>query len=331
MAASSVHLLLVKTSSMGDLVHTLSALEEAKAHCPGLRVDWVCESAFTEIAQLSSAVVRVIPCAQRRWKKNWWSAASKAERKAFISSLRQEEYDLVIDAQGLIKSAWITFKARCRSKSKWGYDWASAREPLASLVVNQKISAPASLHAIVRLRLLLGAALGYPLESSTRWLPGSAPANTDVLFLHGSSRTEKLWPVQAWAELGRRLVAKGIRVLIPWGSEQEHQAAHEMARAIGSGAQVLPEMSLGSLITLVRGAAGCVGVDSGLMHLSVVLGRPTVAVMSAAHLPHFAATRFAPFWAPHARVVSGTKAQPEISVDEVMLQCDDLFLRTEGR
>lgn len=316
---------------MGDLVHTLSALEEARLHCPELHVDWVCEEAFQDIPKLSPVVDRVIPVAMRRWRKNYLGASTRAEVRQFLSRLRAVDYDLVIDAQGLIKSAWVTAAARCPRQQRWGFDWSTIREPLASLAVGRKVHAPAQWHAIERLRTLFSAALGYsPMGlapvlnhsvSDSQPTTGQQPI---VLLLHGTSRLEKSWPIDAWAELGRTLAADGYRIQLPWGSPAEHDMALQIANAIGESAVVLPKMSIAQLARALTNADGAIGVDSGLMHLSVALGRPTVAVMTASHLPKFAATRFAPFWAAHARVVERTSTQQQITATDVALAWQQL-------
>ncbi len=347
---------------MGDLVHTLSALEEARLHCPELQVDWVCEEAFQDIPKLSPSVERVIPIAMRRWRKNYWGAGTRAEVRQFLSRLRAVDYDLVIDAQGLIKSAWVTAAARCPRQQRWGFDWSTIREPLASVAVGRKVHAPAQWHAIERLRTLFGAALGYTPTGAAPVLNSSASlANTigqqgrsvsdrstsvsggsaasasghqtsakrppTILLLHGTSRQEKSWPIDAWAELGQGLTADGYRLQLPWGSAAEHAAALQIANAIGESAEVLPQMSIGELAQALLYADGAVGVDSGLMHLSVALGRPTVAVMTASHLPKFAAARFAPFWAANARVVARASAQAKVTPADVRLAWRQLVQR----
>jgi heptosyltransferase I len=316
------HLLLVKTSSMGDLVHTLSALEEARLQVPGLSVDWVAEEAFADVARLSPAVCAVIPVAQRRWRQALVSPATRAQIAAFARRLRATHYDLVIDAQGLFKSAWITRLARCRRGQRWGYDWASARESVASLVVDHRVNAPTSLHAIERLRQLFGAALGYTPAGPVPYLHlhTSDPTQRDIFFLHGTSRPEKSWPLPCWIEAGRTLAAQGYTIALPWGSSAEQQASIAIAKGVGDSARVLPRQSIAELADAFRHAAGVIGVDTGLMHLSVAIGCPTVAVMSAGHLPRFVAHRFAPYQAAHARVVVGTQAAPQISADGVLAQ-----------
>ncbi len=304
-----MRVLVVKTSSMGDVVHMLSAIREASELKPSMRIDWVCEEAFVDLPRLLSCVDRVIPVAMRRWRRQGLSRATIREVRGFIRTLRENKYDLVIDAQGLLKSAWMTRLARCRSGTRWGYDWASAREPLASLVLDHRVMAPAKWHAIERLRVLVTTALGLSRQGAIRPieapdLPALAEAlHPSILLLHGTSRVEKSWPIDHWITLGKLLAENGYRLLLPWGSETERQQAQVIAQGIGDQAEVLDSLSIQSLARHCRAAKGVVGLDSGLMHLSVALGRPTVALMTGAHLPRFSAERFAPFWASHARVL----------------------------
>lgn len=308
-----MRILVVKTSSMGDLVHMLSALREASDALPTIRIDWVCEEAFVDLPKLLPCVDQVIPVAMRRWRRQWHSARTFAEIRAFVRRLRQTQYDRVIDAQGLLKSAWITRLARCPLGERWGYDWRSAREPLASLVLDRRVSAPAEWHAIERLRHLVKQALGLAQGGTIRSIdppndvaPPSAQSPT-ILFLHGTSRVEKSWPVSEWIALGRRLTSQGYRLELPWGSEAEHLQAQTIAQGIGAQAVVLERLSIGALARQCCVAHGVIGLDSGLMHLSVALGRPTVALMTGAHHARYSAQRFAPFWAPHARVIAAQK------------------------
>lgn len=304
--------LLIKTSSMGDLVHTLSALEEARSHCPQLVVDWVCEEAFQDIAWLSPCVAHVLPVAIRRWRKRWWSLATWQAWAAFVGRLRGTHYQQVIDAQGLMKSAWITALAKSDPGQRWGYDRQSIRETAAGIVLDQRVCAPREQPAIDRLRRLFGEALGYTPEGPVQWLRPSVASATPptVMFLHGTSRQEKSWPIDCWIALGRTLIDLGYRVELPWGSEPEYRCAQQITSALGPAAQVLERSSIRDLADRLAAASGAIGVDTGLMHLSVALGRPTVAVMTAAHMKKFSAQRFAPFWAPHARVVQSHAMHP---------------------
>lgn len=323
-----LRLLLVKTSSMGDLVHTLSALEEARENFPNLVVDWVCEEGFEDIARLSAAVDRVLVVAQRRWRKSLWTSRVRREIAEFVGALRQTRYDAVIDAQGLLKSAWITALARSTPGAKAGFDRASIREGLASLVLGRRFHVPVALHAIERLRRLFGLALGYEATGPVRFARGQTNAlatpERTVIFLPGTTRSEKSWPQASWIELGRALLEEGYAVRIAQGSESEERSALEMAQAIGERARPLARLSLGEVVRELQSCAGVIGVDSGLMHLAVYLGRPTVAIMSASHMPWFSAERFAPHWAGHARVVAQALRDQPIAPRAVCLAWQDL-------
>lgn len=327
-------MLLVKTSSMGDVIHMLSAVQEAALALPAVRFDWVCEETFVDLPRLSPAVDRVIPVATRRWRHRLSAADTRAEIGRFITELRSVPYDLVIDAQGLLKTAWITALARCPRRSRWGLDWSSSREPLSTLATGRRVHAPPQWHAIERLRTLMAQALGFfpsgaiaTLQSpsanclSDQEQNASVTVARSVMFLHGTSREQKAWPAAQWVTLGKALAAQGLQVLLPSGSAQESRIAADIAAAIGPAARVLPSGSIGALVPLMRESVLAVGVDSGLMHLAVVLGVPTVAVMSASHLERFSAARFAPSWAPHAQVVTRSDPHVPISAEQVLKSC----------
>ncbi len=326
-----MRVLVVKTSSMGDVVHMLSAIREASDLKPSIRFDWVCEEAFIDLPRLLPCVDRVIPVAMRRWRRQGLSRVTIREIREFVRRLRENEYDLVIDAQGLLKSAWMTRLARCRSGGRWGYDWASAREPLASLVLDHRVVAPAAWHAIERLRVLVTTALGVARQGAIRPIDASGlpalaeDAHPSILLLHGTSRIEKSWPVHHWIALGKLLAAKGYWLLLPWGSELERQQAEVIAQGIGDEAKVLVSLSIRSLAQHCQAADAVVGLDSGLMHLSVALGRPTVALMTAAHLPRFSAERFAPFWASHARVLV-SQSDETISPERALSALEEVLI-----
>ena len=159
-----MRVLIVKTSSMGDVLHTLPALTDAMRAIPGIRFDWVVEEGFAQIPSWHEAVDRVIPVAIRRWRKAWFSAPIKAERKAFRDAVQAENYDVIIDAQGLVKSAALV--TRLAHGIKHGMDWQTAREPLASLFYNRRHHIARQQHAVERTRELFAKSLGYAKPES---------------------------------------------------------------------------------------------------------------------------------------------------------------------
>ncbi len=317
---ATFRVLLVKTSSLGDLVHTLSAVEEARRHRPDMQLDWVCEEALVDIPRLAGCVDRVIPVAIRRWRRSLFRVATWREIRQCWLSLRERRYDRVIDAQGLMKTMWITASARCAREHRWGYSRPTVKESLSALAYGKHLHSPPTDHAIERLRHLFASTLDYVAAGAAPVLPSmdASKDSREVFFLHGTSRQEKAWPLKEWIMLGQQMTSMGFQICIPYGSESEFQQAQRMATGIGPQAVVLGRLSIAELALRIRRSAGAVGVDSGLMHLAVALSRPTVAVMTADHQPKFLATRFAPFWARHARVVAPSQAFEPIPAARVL-------------
>ncbi|MCP4043020.1 MAG: lipopolysaccharide heptosyltransferase I [Gammaproteobacteria bacterium] len=279
-----MRVLVIKTSSLGDVIHTLPALSDAVTHIPGIEFDWVVEEAFAAIPPWHPSVARVIPVAIRRWRRSLYHSLHCGELSAFRRSIREKSYDLVIDAQGLIKSAFITRTAR---GVRCGLDKQSAREPLAALAYQRKFSIPFGQHAIARVRRLFGAAFGYPVEDS---VPDygiascfQATVNSGkpyLVFLHGTTWKTKHWPDAYWLELADLVTRNGLTVKIPWGSVKERERAEGIATSV-RGVEVLPSLDLGELGQVLHSATGIVGVDTGLVHLAAALGVPSVTVYGA--------------------------------------------------
>ena len=278
-----MRVLIVKTSSMGDVLHTLPALTDAQQAIPGIRFDWVVEEGFAQIPSWHAAVDRVIPVAIRRWRKAWFSAAVKAERKAFREAVQAEEYDVIIDAQGLVKSAALV--TRLARGIKHGMDWQSAREPLASLFYNQRHSVPKQQHAVERTRELFALSLGYSKPQSQgdyaiaqHFLNHlNADAGQYAVFLHATTRDDKHWPEANWRELIGLLAASGIRIKLPWGAPHEEARAKRLAEGFDY-VEVLPRMSLENVAKVLAGAKFVVSVDTGLSHLTAALDRPNITL-----------------------------------------------------
>jgi heptosyltransferase I len=271
--------LIVKTSSLGDLIHTLPAVTDAVAAIPGIRFDWVVEEAVTEVPSWHPAVERVIPVAIRRWRKAWINSWRNGEIKAFRRDLRRRDYDLIIDAQGLYKSALLARMARGVTV---GLDSDSSREPGATRFYQRSITVARDQHAIERVRSLFAQALRYskPESAPDYGISKMSQANSDkpyLLFLHGTTWITKLWPVEYWVELSKIAAAKEFHVLLPWGSEEEKQRAEQIISRSGHG-ELLPRLSLSEMKDILAGAAGVVGVDSGLPHLTAALSIPAVTL-----------------------------------------------------
>jgi heptosyltransferase I len=278
-----MRLLLVKTSSMGDVIHALAPLSDAARAIPGLVCDWLVEEAYADIPSWHPAVRRVIPCAVRRWRRAPWRTLAGGEWAAFRAGLRRESYDLVLDAQGLLKSAFLAGRARGPVA---GRSFASAREGLASLFYDFRIPVDLGLSEVEQVRELFALALGYerpatPAEfglDPQRFAPAAATAGAPpyAVFLHGAAWPSKLWPEDRWIALGQALRERGVAVRLPQGSADEQARARRIAAACGG--EVLPPSGIGDLARHIGGARFVVGLDTGLTHLAIALGVRTVTL-----------------------------------------------------
>ena len=278
-----MRVLIVKTSSMGDVLHTLPALTDAQLNIPGIRFDWVVEEGFAQIPSWHPAVDRVIPVAIRRWRKAWFSAPIKAERHAFREAVRAREYDAVIDAQGLVKSAALV--TRLAHGIKHGMDWQTVREPLASLFYQRRHTIARQQHAVERTRELFALSLGYS-KPTTQGDYAIAPHFLNNLnanpvpyavFLHATTRDDKHWPEANWRELIALLSQTGLRIKLPWGAPHEQERAKRLAEGFDY-VDVLPRMSLEEIARVLAGAQFVVSVDTGLSHLTAALDRPNITL-----------------------------------------------------
>lgn len=275
-----MRVLIIKTSSLGDVIHTLPAVTDAAHAIPGIRFDWVVEEGFAEIPSWHPAVDQVIPVAIRRWRKNLWQTIKSGEWKAFKQRLRAQKYDLVIDAQGLVKSAWLT---RYVKAPVAGLDRYSAREGWASRFYDRRLSVAVGQHAVERVRQLFALALAYDLpEGIGRYgldldrlqLPPAAPY---VVFLHGTTWATKHWPEAYWRELAERLGRRNLQVRLPWGNPAEKARAERIAQGL-KNCEVLPKLNLAGVARVLAAAKACVAVDTGLGHLAAALDVPTISL-----------------------------------------------------
>ncbi|MDO8811491.1 MAG: lipopolysaccharide heptosyltransferase I [Gallionella sp.] len=284
-ALRAPRILLVKTSSLGDVLHNLPVASDIVRHYPDAQIDWVVEENFAALPKLHPAVRNVIPVAMRRWRGKLLNAATWREIMAFRNTLAAQQYDIAIDTQGLLKSALLM---RGAQGLRCGLDRHSAREPLAASLYQRTFAVTTGQHAVERNRQLAAQALGYALESRADY--GIRPPAIDrpawlaegayMVLLHATSRADKLWDEANWIALGRFLHGKNIRCVLPWGSEAEQARSRRLAGAI-PGAIAPPRLSLNEAASLLGGAQAVIGVDTGLAHLAVALGIPTVGLYTA--------------------------------------------------
>ncbi len=274
-------ILLVKTSSLGDVVHNLPVVNDLLKHYPSAKIDWVVEESFSAIPKLHPNVNQVITVAIRRWRKHLFKRNTWQEISAYKKQVRQHQYDLIIDSQGLIKSALFQSFARGISV---GHSFASAREKIASFFYRRKYYVSKSKHAVDRNRLLIAKALGYKVAAT---LPDygievSSPSKLTlpeqfVIGLHGTSKDSKLWPTEHWINLAHLLAGEGYVLVLPWGNQKEEMRANQIA-AQTNNSQVLPRCEVDMLAKVIAKATAAVGVDTGLSHLACALGKPIVGI-----------------------------------------------------
>ena len=291
--ADAVHkVLIVKLSSLGDVVHAMPAVQDVLRQCPGVLVDWVVERAFASLVQRCDGVHRVIASDLRRWRHAPLAGATRAAWRNFRADLQQDTYDHVLDLQGLTKSALVARMARCtpgglRYAMAHATDGSSWEAPTRWLS-DRALTLPRHVHAVSRSRLLCAAALGYevpsvlaygllaqtqPAMNASKWI--ASGTRGAIALVHASSRADKGWPLQLWRGLAQRLIAQGWSLLLPHASVSELEQAQAIARDYPQ-ACVLPLLDLGSMVDVLAGCAGVIGLDSGLSHIAVALDRPHV-------------------------------------------------------
>ncbi len=276
-------ILLVKTSSLGDVIHNLPVVSDILTAHPGAEIHWAVEESFAAIPRLHDGVERVLPVAIRRWRAGWWRPDTRREIADLARALRSEPYDIVIDTQGLLKSALVTWRAR---GTRCGLDFASARELLA-LFYDRTFPVPWTLHAVERNRSLAAQALGYAARGAVDYgirAPAARfpwlPAGRYAVLVHATSAAGKLWAEDNWIVLGARLDSRNVRSVLPWGGGLERARSERLAAAIPN-AVVPPPLVLEEAASLLAGAAAVAGVDTGLTHLAGALKVPTAGIYGA--------------------------------------------------
>lgn len=294
-AGPGLKILIVKLSSLGDVVHTMPAVQDIRRALPQAQIDWVVERGFAPLVQRCAGVRRVIPCELRRWRKAPFAATTRAEWAAFRSELQREAYDAVIDLQGLSKSALVAWLARLAPDGQ-RYALAnrtegSGYEAPTRWVAHRAIRIEPHVHAVQRSRELCARALGYslPQEATFGLQPhqgqgdiaperiaiGMLATRPRVALVHGTSRADKQWPATHWLALAQRLDAAGYDVALPHGTNEEQQRSEALAREMAH-AVVWPRLALDALTDALASCAGVIGVDSGLSHIAVALDLPHV-------------------------------------------------------
>lgn len=273
-------ILIVKTSSMGDIIHTFPAIHDALSHYPHLIIDWLVENSFQEVPRLHTGVQNVIPLNLRQWKKEPVKSLFSAQWKEDWQQLRQHTYDRVIDAQGLLKSAVL---ARCARGTSIGFAKKDIREKAAAYLYHSNCPPSTDPNIIFRIRHLFSYALNYPMPTtpinyglSLQQFPRIFTLKKPYLvFLHGTTWPNKHYPEVYWQELAQQAVKKKFFVCLAWYTEEEHERAKRIA-ALHHNIKILPLLTIKQLTSIIATSKGVIGLDTGLGHLAVALNVPTL-------------------------------------------------------
>ncbi len=279
-------ILVVRPSSLGDIVHALTLVADVHTHRPDLAIDWVAETGFVPLVELHPGIRRVVPVALRHWRHHLLAASTWRGLASFRHALRREEYVAVLDLQEQAKGALI---ARMARGVRHGPDRSSIREPIATFAHDVHHAVDRDQHFITRCRQLSAAALGYTADGPPRFglMPppagtGTLPDRPFVVLVHGTSRADKLWPDAHWRRAIESFAAAGFAVILPWGSDAERARSERYAAGIANAhVPPPPRMTLPALAGLLARAELAVGVDTGLVHLAAALGTPTVSLFVA--------------------------------------------------
>lgn len=274
-------ILIVRSSSLGDLVFVLPAISDIAKQCPGAVIDWVVEEAFAEIPSWHPAVNRVITISHRRWRKKWWSSEARRERAAFRKTIRQTKYDIVLDMQALMKSVWVV---RQTIGERHGLDWKSARERVASLFYKKRHRVEFWQPAVIRQRELAALALDYsyegPPDFGLQAFTDGVEIQNYAVVMPSASRDDKLWPEEDWHAALDLLTEHGLGLRVLAGNAKEAERAAELVKKYPN-VEFLVGLPLEEVAHQLAVARLMIGLDSGLTHLSAALGRPTIGIYCA--------------------------------------------------
>lgn len=284
-----MHILVIRLSALGDIVHALPALTDLRRALPQATIDFAVDERFVDIARLHNGINQILPIALKRWKRQLASASTWRELAQTLKSLRSKHYDLVLDLHGLNKSALVALAAR--AELKIGPDPRFCGEWLAPKIYHRYCSTEGSIQPVPRMRAFVANALGLtepnPASYGLRhaW---QGPSAHQVLLVHSSSAADKLWPEPHWIELGQMLIKLGLQPVLPWGSPAERERSERLVQAMGAAAQLAPQRTILEWAACFGHSRMVIGVDTGLTHLAAACGVPCVALFSATGADLFA-------------------------------------------
>ena len=264
-------------------MHALPALSEAKENINDISFDWVVDKNFASVPSWHPLVDKIITTDHRNWKKQFFSKDSRESLRHVVNKLNEGNYDLVIDMQNNLKSAFISYVIK---HDVIGMDAKSAREFPAHLAYSKKINVDKRLHAIERQKELLGKALGYKCKKNNVNFgtlfknfvkPNIELANEYIVLVQNASWITKQWSIENWQELIRRIEEKGVPMLLPSGNLEELERAKEIC-SISDMAQALDLMPLNEIAYIIKNANFSICSDTGLAHLSALVGTPSITL-----------------------------------------------------
>jgi heptosyltransferase I len=346
MSTASPKILLVKLSSLGDILHNLPLVWDLRARLPHAQIDWVVEEAYVHLLEPLltkegfKGIDRIIPFGLRRWKKHLLKLSSWQQFFSFKKHLQEVSYDIVIETQGLLKSALVCALAK-KSPNAVVAGLANATEfsgyePAAKFFYQHLVQVPIQTHAVDRSRLVMCSVFDWPAINRTdtpqfygsqipiKPIDSAKPALPElktpyVLFFHSTAREAKRWPHEAWISLGKELASRAYQVVLPWGNSAEKAISMELAKQIPN-ALVAPSFSIEEAFKVIAGAELTIGVDTGLTHLAAVLGLPTVEIYCDS--PRW---KTEGYWAQHIHNLGDIQAPP--AVEEVITASLELLNR----
>jgi heptosyltransferase-1 len=320
--------LIVKLSSLGDVIQTMPVIEDMKASLPDVTIDWVVEEAFSDLVAQARGINRVISCAERRWRKSPFNRETRQEWTHFWQTLREVSYDVVIDFQGLIKSARIARGARLTptgltatygNKSELcAYEWPVKWMLQKTVLMEKKI------HAVARYRALAARVLGYESTGVLQKMPSypfvavEHESRKGIMFSHGTTRLDNEWSFESWVELGQRLIQQGEVIFLPQANSREADFVQRLADVFGEYAHVLPRMKLSQLLSKMANCRAVISVDSGLGHLAVALNLPVIQIFSQPRIE-----RAGPVGVSHQCAVGGDHVPSVNEVWDAYVACMD--------
>ena len=274
--------LILKLTSMGDLMHALPALTEAEQNIKNISFDWVVDKAFSSVPGWHPAVDKIIKTDHRNWKKQLFSSEPREALNLVKKEINATDYDFVVDMQNNLKSAFLSFLSDHRVT---GMDASSSREYPAHWAYSNKVNINKSLHAIDRQKELLASSLGYSPTSDINYgiskvkflEPAMALPARYVVLVQNASWPTKQWPVSSWKDLVKHLDGHGVNVLLPSGNKEELLRAKDIA-SVSEKATALEILPLNEVAYIIDNADYCICSDTGLAHLSAVVNTPSLTL-----------------------------------------------------